>query len=384
MRYVSRTMTALAAVLALSFCFVQLPAYAAGIEDVVGKWKMTTNFNGRELESEVVFELKDGALHGVATMQFGGGRGPGGGRGGFGGGGGGGREGGGRGPMGLELIDVKYEEGGTLSWGLMMPRAGNEPLRTTVKIDGETFEGSMAIPFGEAKVVGKKWTEEAERKLQESINALLGDWDIVTTYNGRDSQSQMRLAKDEERGFRLSILMPGSTLDVRRVRFDGTTLTFVAGMPFIGGEPAQCKMTIADGKCEGTITTALGEIPIRGELIDTSKLVVAPYDDPKPVLGNWDVTANVKGEETKVKLAIEPDGERLKGTIQTNDGKFESHDVDYKKVGDKMGRVRLTIVIPSLGEKPQSFELIFNGDAFEGEEIHSNGQIFFEGKRAAG
>ena len=132
------------------------------------------------------------------------------------------------------------------------------------------------------------------------------------------------------------------------------------------------------------IASPLGEILIRGELIDTSKLVLAPYDDPKPVLGNWDVVANVRGEESKIKLAIQPDGERLKGTIETNDGKFESTDVDYKKVGEKMGRLRLTIVIPSLGDKPQSFELIFSGDGFEGEEIRSNGQIYFEGKRAAG
>ena len=60
-----------------------------------------------------------------------------------------------------------------------------------------------------------------------------------TTYNGEDSQSQMRLAIDEERAS-ASFLMPGATLDVRRVRFDSTTLSFVTGMPFLGDE-ARCQ-----------------------------------------------------------------------------------------------------------------------------------------------
>lgn len=354
----------------VSMCAAPM-AGAVTPEDVVGRWKTITNFNGRELESEAVFEIKDGALVGKSVFQMGGGqgRGPGG-------------QGGGRGPGSRELLDVKLE-GDTLSWGMIMPRAGNEPLRTTVKITGNTFEGSTKTPLGEAKVTGRKWTDEDEQKLRDTIKSILGDWDIVTTYNGQDSESQMRLAADDDGGFDLSFLMPGGTLAVRRVRFDGSTLQFSTNMPFIGNEPARGQLKIADGKCEGTIASPLGDIAVRGELIDTAKLVLAPYDDPAPVLGAWDVTANVRGEESNVKLALQPDGERLKGVLTTGDGAIETTDVDYKKVGDKMGRVKMKIVIPNLGEKPQDFELIFNGDGFEGEEIHSNGEIYFEGKRAA-
>lgn len=348
-------------------------AGAASPEDVVGRWKTITNFSGRDLESEAVFEIKDGALVGKSLFQMGGGQGRGPGN----------NQGGGRGPGSRELLDVKLE-GSTLSWGMIMPRAGNEPLRTTVIITGNTFEGATKTPLGEAKVTGRKWTAEDEQKLQQSIQAMLGDWDIITTYNGQDSESQMRLEADNDgSGFNLSFLMPGGTLSVRRVRFDGTTLSFSTNMPFIGDEPARGQLKITDNKCEGTIASPLGDIAVRGELIDTAKLVLAPYDDPAPVLGNWEVTANVRGEESKVKLTLQPDGERLKGVLVTGDETIETKEVDYKKVGDKMGRVKMEIVIPSLGDKPQDFELIFNGDAFEGEEIHSNGEIFFEGKRAA-
>lgn len=344
---------------ALAVAFVT-QANAVGIEDIAGTWKMVTSVNGRDLESDVVFEIKDGALVGVARSQAGGR---------------------GRGPGSRELLDVTLD-GDTLSWGIIMRQAGNTPLRTIVKVQGDTFEGAIKIPFGEGKVTGKKWTEEAERQMMETLKQMLGDWDIVTTYNGQDSESTMRLYLDEEQDLRLAIVMPGATLDVRRVRFDGSKLSFSTNMPFIGGDPVRGQVNIAELKCEGVIATPLGDIPIRGELIDTSKLVLAPYDDPKPVLGAWDVTASVRGEANKVKLAIEPDGERLKGILQTTDGTFESTDVDYKKVGDSMGRLRLTIVIPSLGQEPQTFELIFSGDGFEGEEIHSNGAIFFEGTRA--
>ncbi len=363
---------------AASICVAPV-AGAVSPEDVVGRWKTVTNFNGRDLESEAVFEIKDGALVGKSLFQMGGGqgRGPGNNQ-----GGGPSGQGVGRGPGSRELLDVKLE-GDTLSWGMIMPRAGNEPLITTVKITGNTFEGATKTPLGEAKVTGRKWTAEDEQKLRDSIQAMLGDWDIITTYNGQDAESQMRLAADDDGGFDLSFLMPGGTLAVRRVRFDGSILTFSTNMPFIGNEPARGQLKIADNKCEGTIASPLGDIAVRGELINTAKLVLAPYDDPAPVLGMWDVTANVRGEESKAKLALQPDGERIKGILTTGEGTIETKDVDYKKVGDKMGRVKMKIVIPSLGEKPQDFELIFNGDGFEGEEIHSNGAIFFEGKRAA-
>jgi hypothetical protein len=242
----------------------------------------------------------------------------------------------------------------------------------------------MKTPFGEAVIRGVRWTERSAEELAEATKALLGDWDIRTTYNGGEVESQLRFYFDEENDLRAQIVMPGTTLDMRRIRFDGGTLTFVAHMPFISREPARGQLKIGEQKLDGMIESPLGEIPIRGELIDTTKLVLAPYDDPKAVLGNWDVMANINGEENAAKLTLAENGERIKGVIQSGENTYESTQVDYKKVGDSMGVVRLSVVIPELGEKPQTFELIFNGDEFEGEEIHSNGAIYFSGKRSAG
>jgi hypothetical protein len=48
-----------------------------------------------------------------------------------------------------------------------------------------------------------------------------------------------------------------------------------------------------------------------------------------------------------------------------------------------MGVVQMSVVIPDLGEQPQTFELIVDGDSFEGEEVHSNGALYFKGTRAS-
>lgn len=340
-------------VVAVLLCAVPV-VWAQGPESVVGRWKMVTIVNGQENESTVTFEMKDGALAGKVAGR--------------------------RGER--ELLDVTFENG-TLSWGIIIPRAGSEPLRTTVTVQGDSFEGAVKTPLGEMQVRGTRWSEESEQQSVEKLKAMLGEWDLITTRDGKDTEARMRLRLDEENDLRVSFLTPATELETRRVRFDGETLTFAVVIPFVGEEPARGQLKMAENKCEGTITGPLGDIAVRGSLIDTTKLVLAPYDDPAPVLGNWDVVANVNGEESRVKLSLTPDGERVKGVITTDNGSYESQEVDYKKVGEKMGRVRLTIVIPDLGEKPQSFELIFDGDTFEGEEIYSNGAIYFTGTRAS-
>ncbi|HRI87178.1 MAG TPA: hypothetical protein PLJ47_03610 [Candidatus Hydrogenedentes bacterium] len=347
--------SSLSTLLLLALAALPQQARAAGPEDIVGTWKMVTSFNGQDNESEVTFALKDGVLTGAAAGR--------------------------RGTR--ELLDVTYENG-QLGWGIIMPRAGNEPLRITVTVTGNTFEGGLKTPLGEAKVRGTKWTEESEKAAAEKLKAALGEWDIITTNQGKDTEGTMRIYLDEENDLRLSFITPGTELDIRRVRFEGDRMSFAAVLPFVGEEAIRGQVTFTENKCEGGLEGPLGAVAIRGSMIDTTKLVLAPYDDPAPVLGNWDVVANVNGTESKAKLAFMPDGERVKGTVTTDNGSFDSQEVDFKKVGDKMGRVRLVIVIPDLGEKAQTFELIFSGDSFEGEEINSNGAIFFSGSRAAG
>jgi hypothetical protein len=329
---------------------------AQSVEDVVGEWKMITEFPpGQENESKVVFSMQDGVLKGVAEGRRG----------------------------SRELLDVRYENG-VLSWGIVIPRLSTEPFRTEVVIEGVGFTGSTKTPLGEIKVRGTKWTEEAQQQLAEAIKAILGEWDITSTFNNSQVESQLRIFLDDENDLRAEVVMPGTNLDIRRIQFDGETLRWSVMLPFVSGEPARAAVKIAENKFEGVLSSTLGEIPIRGELVDTTKLVLAPYDSPDAILGAWDVVANINGEENQAKVTFSIDGERIKGVIDGAEGQqFVAQQVEYKKVGESMGVVQMSVVIPDLGEQPQTFELIVDGDSFEGEEVHSNGALYFKGTRAS-
>lgn len=335
-----------------------LPLWAAGVEDILGEWDWVTVMpQGGESEAIITFAQEGDAL----TALVGDGRGG-----------------------GLPAENVSFADG-KISWGLKVPQLQNAVVMTTVTVTGDTFTGSTKTPIGELPVRGKRRDAAALEAAKSAEEALIGDWTLYTEFEGEPIITKMRVFMNDEegddQGLAGVIIGRGGHTIVRRIQLDGEELSFRIIQPFISDNPASVRATYNEGAFEGTVRFAFGEMPISGEMIDTTKMVLAPYDDPSAVLGEWEVMADIDGASHPASLRVYEQDNRLRATLSGGGSSYEAEAVEYKKVSDTMGVLRLTVPVADLGSDAQVFELIVDGDGFEGEELHTGGTRVLTGKR---
>lgn len=341
-----------AAILAMA-----VPAGAApALADIVGTWQMVTEMGGRQNESIMVFSEEGGVLKAEAQGQGG----------------------------SLPGVDPAYENG-ELSWGLKIEQLQGAVVKTVVIVkDDLTFSGAVTTPIGELPVTGKKITEEDMQEAAAAEDKMIGDWNYWTTYEGEQFGSKIRIQRDNDGDLSGAIMGRGARVFLNRMRIEDDTWTWSYSDPFLSDRPVRVVLNLDREamKFEGTVYHPVGELPIIGELIDTEKLVLAPYDDPAQVLGDWEIEGDINGETIPLKANFRADGERLGALIEGPDGfELEVSNVEYKKINETMSVVRISATIPDLGDEVQVYELIVDGDEFEGEELHSNGAQVLVGKR---
>lgn len=336
--------------LSLLLLCAPLAAHADDPAPILGNWRTVTDMGARKSESVMEFKLVNGALAAIGKGQRG----------------------------SIDAYDVSFE-GGVLKWKINV-RGNAIPVEVTVT--GDTFEGFSITPLGKLKTTGQRITAEQQAAEDAALRAMVGDWTIYTTYNNNQHESKMRLFVDDDDDMLATIIMQGSTVTSRRVRLEGDTLRINFAMPFVSAESAILEAKVADNKFEGTVRSAVGDIPIMGELVDTTKLVVAPYDQPEPILGEWSIHAVLRDKEHDGTLSFSEKDSRLHAVLKSGEKAYEASSVEFKKVSDTMSVARVTLTIPEVAEKPLVFELVVDGDAFEGEELYSNGELLMSGSRA--
>ncbi|MBI2423899.1 MAG: hypothetical protein HYV27_13795 [Candidatus Hydrogenedentes bacterium] len=343
-----------ASILVLAGLIWAAPAQAQNA-DVVGSWQIITNVQGNENRSTITILEKDGQISGEAAGR------------------------GGATPM----LDLSYAAG-VLKWGIKVPQLGNQVLMTEVTVKGDTLEGAMDTPLGKLPVTGKRLTAAEMERMAAREKALIGDWDMYTEYNGEIMASKVRFAMDEEDDeMAAQIIMRGSRIDVRRMGFDGETLRMSVGIPFVSEEPATlvAKLDETGKKFSGSVDTVFGDLKLTLEMVDTTKLVVPPYDDPKPILGAWTMEAEIDGQTYPAELTVEERDYQLYAIVKSDTGTYESEHMEYKQVGENMGAIRIDILIPDLSPDKKLIEIIVSGDTYEGEEVNSNGAFVVSGAR---
>ena len=321
-----------------------MPVAAQTLDEIAGPWNLHINAMGREMDMQMMI----GQENGQATVSI-------------------------QSPQGSQdATNVSYE-GNTLKWTTKM---GPAELPLEVTVEGDTFAGSATTPFGEVQLSGTKLSEEDIAKAAAQFDALLGDWEVSTEHDGNHFESEMRFLVEQGQ-LTAEVIMEGVESRIDRLNYDeeDKELRWFVPLPYVSDEPAHVNVTLAEDmkSFTGTVESeTFGEIAIEGEMIDTTKLVLSPYDDPSRILGEWTVDTDINGETGTAKVNFYEEDDRLKATISTDAGELKSDSVDYKIINDNMSVARIHVVVPDAGTEPLTFELIVNDDTFEGEEITSD------------
>ncbi len=330
-------------------------ASAQSEDDLLGPWKMNINAAGQDREMNITFNKENGELGALIST-----------------------------PDGDQAAQNVKLEGDQLSWHVSI---GPIELDMLVTVDGATFAGINESPFGPIDVKAKKYTEEELAAMGARYDHLIGDWDTVTVSNGITYDSKLRMAVVD--GQLLGAIMGGGghvrpgDEDFNYMFLKGNELSWEVQIPYMTQNGGKAIVTLSDaGTFEGTVSTSLGDISIRGKLVDTASLVSSPYDDPSPILGDWKLTVNFSGQDGDALLNFSMAGERLHADLLSEIGTLASDNVQYEKIGDTMGTIRVEAVIEAMGPDPMVFEFIVDGDTLEGEEINTDGMILVTGAKA--
>ncbi len=328
-------------------------AQAQTVEQILGPWRATINAAGQERNMDMLLTQEAGVLG--LTLST---------------------------PQGDQAAEDVTLTGNVLSFKL---KFGPADLAISVTIEGETFSGQADSPFGPLDIKGKKISAAELAEREAELMPLVGDWDIVTEFQGKRIESGFRIKLEDGR------LMGADTSGRGGIDAEGFIPIGVRGdrmfwripIPYVtqrGGE-VQVTLNREQMKFAGKVESSLGEIPIEGKYVDTTKLVQTPYDDPTPVVGDWDIEVTMGGETAPAKMTLALVGERLHAYLNSAIGNYESTSVEYNKIGETMGTIRVHAQIPTISEEELVFEFIVDGDTFEGEEINTQGEILVSGKK---
>jgi Ca2+-binding EF-hand superfamily protein len=331
-------------------------APAQSVTDILGPWEGTINAAGQEIKAQLVLSNPNDVLTLMITT-----------------------------PQGEQPAENVKLEGNVLSFSL---KFGPAALDIAVTVTGDTFAGQAESPFGPIDIKGKKVSEEELAKQREALMPFVGDWETYSEFQGKRIEGEWRVELVDgrlmgadatgEQGIRAEGGVP--------IRVQGDRLSWRVPMPYVTEDGAFVSVTVNRDTMtfEGKVRSSLGEIALTGKYVDTTKLVQAAYDDPASMIGDWDLEASIGGEVTPATMTIVDVEGRLKATISSDAGRWESSSIEFEKVGDAMAMLRVHTSIPELSADELVFEFIVDGDTFEGEEIYSNGNIVVTGKKAPG
>ena len=157
----------------------------------------------------------------------------------------------------LERGDGRWELGRIRTNGSALTfDVGGAALAFRGRIEGDELVGSFMTPFGRIECHGS-------RGAADPWAAVLGSWEMESSFNGQSIPATLSLTRAESGGVRGVWESMGREMQLSDLSFDGTTLSFVRSM---GGNGELTFTGKVDGdSIRGVQRGAMGEIPCKGE-----------------------------------------------------------------------------------------------------------------------
>jgi hypothetical protein len=205
---------------------------------------------------------------------------------------------------------------------------------------------------------------------QARQNALSGDWNVKTEFNGRTMESILSFARDQDGNLTAQWIGFMGVSALKDLKFEEGKLSFTRVMQTRDGQSSTStfKGTIADGKLSGTVSSERGDTTLTGAR--------APRM-PRGA-GLWDLKTKRGDQESTATLALTADKEgKLTGQWKSERGELALSDV-------QLAQNKLTFKAKSTNPD-RAFEAAFEGtiqrNALTGTLKSERGETTVEGTR---
>lgn len=208
----------------------------------------------------------------------------------------------------------------------------------------------------------------------------VGEWDMSYDFQGTDVPGTMAITKGDDNRFKGVWTDDNGPRDLRDVKFDGSTLTFLRDVLYQGQDyELPFKGTIEGDAITGTFESGVGPFEVEGSRKAPAAAEAAPASSvgSHPLVGTWEANAVSDLGEFSAVIGVRL---QLVGTYEFEGGTTELENI--KLDGDKV-TFNMTIDLQG-AELAVSFEGKLDGSTITGEFISDLGNAQVTAKRAGG
>ncbi len=257
-------------------------------------------------------------------------------------------------------------DGDTLTYNILVEALSPDPLEVTMNLKDGKITGTLSSDLGELPM--------SATAVGGSGGGIAGDWDIFVDVQGDEYPARVGIKED---GATVIVTIEddlNGEMEVSDIAVDGGKVEFKVLVEALNPDPIPVSVVITGDELTGGLDAGdLGEFGIRGTR------VAAASDDG--LVGEWDVIANVAGDEYPVVMTITSDGGDL--VVHMEDDLNGEMGVDDVSIADNVLSFKITV--DALSPDPLPVEVTFDGDSFEGVLDGGDvGEIPLTGTKAAG
>ncbi len=322
--------------LAVALLTGAFPAFAA--DSFLGEWATVTEVEGTEYPSDMKIWEEDGELMVSVEDDLNG---------------------------NMETSNAKID-GNTLTFNILVEALSPDPLEVTMTLEDGKLNGTLSSELGDLPM--------SATSVGGSGGSIAGDWDIMVDVQGDEYPARVGIKEADGKVIVTIEDDLNGEMEVSDIEVDGGSVKFKVLVAALNPDPIPVSVMIDGDELEGTLDAGdLGEFGVTGK-----RAAAVLFSG---LVGEWDVIADVAGDEYPVVMTIENNDGEL--SIRMEDDLNGEMGVDDPAFADNV--LTFNITVDAISPDPLPVEVTFDGDTFEGVLDGGDiGEIPLTGTKAGG